>query len=173
MSTCTGANKQYVSQDACMNACAIFPVGTTNDTSGNTLGCRTTHVMLATTGGTNPHCWHAGPYGYGACGDECANFCTLVTTWCTPDGGFDGGAPPYTNDSVCMTSCAGFKQINSGAADGGVGLDGGFNSMGPSGGNTLDCREWHLNNAFDVPAPGGANQELHCQHPGATSATCM
>jgi hypothetical protein len=171
MSVCTGANAQYVSQQACMNACSLFPVGMAGDTSGNTLGCRTTHAMLAGSA-TNPHCWHAGPYGYGACGDECVNFCALATTWCTPDGGFvEGGAPPYMNDSTCLTQCAGFKQIDS--ADAGVGLDGGYNKAGPSSGNTLDCRMWHLNNAFDVPAAGGANQELHCQHPGATNTPCQ
>jgi|SRR5579859_1758205 len=166
MSECTGANAQYLSTDACVNACANFPVGTAADTSGNTLGCRTYHAMLAATMPI-PHCWHAGPYGYGACGDECAGFCLLATTWCTPAGGFDGGAPPYTNDTTCLTSCAGYKQID--AADGGVGLDGGFYAQGPGSGNTLDCREYHLGASLK----GGADQQLHCQHPGATSTTCF
>jgi hypothetical protein len=166
MSACTGPNAQYGSTDDCMHACPNFPVGMAGDTSGNTLGCRTTHAMLAASA-TNPHCWHAGPYGYGACGDECAGFCTLATTWCTPAGGFDGGAPPYASESACLTSCAGYKQID--AADGGLGLDGGYNAQGPAGGNTLDCREYHLGASL----AGGAMQQLHCQHPGMTSATCM
>jgi hypothetical protein len=168
MSACTGANAQYVSMDACMHACPFFPVGMAGDTSGNTLGCRATHAGLAAMSGTNPHCWHAGPYGYGACGTECEGFCTLATTWCTPDGGFDGGAPPYASDSACLTACAGFKRIDD--ADGGaVGLDGGYNATGPGSGNTLDCREYHLGASL----AGGADQQLHCQHPGATSPTCM
>jgi hypothetical protein len=166
MSACTGPNAQYMSTDACMNACPNFPVGMAGDTSGNTLGCRTTHAMLAASA-TNPHCWHAGPYGYGACGDECAGFCTLATTWCTPAGGFDGGAPPYASDSACLTSCGGYKQID--AADGGLGLDGGYNAQGPAAGNTLDCREYHLGASL----AGGAMQQLHCQHPGMNSPTCM
>ena len=166
MSECTGENAQYISTDACMNACPNFPVGTAADTSGNTLGCRTYHAALAKTA-ANPHCWHAGPYGYGGCGDECEGFCTLATTWCTPAGGFDGGAPPYTSDSACLTSCAGYAQIDS--ADGGLGLDGGFNAMGPAAGNTLDCREYHLGASL----AGGADQQLHCMHPGANSPTCM
>jgi hypothetical protein len=169
MSACTGANAQYQSTDACMNACPNFPVGMAGDTSGNTLGCRTTHAMFAASMGTNPHCWHAGPYGYGACGDECAGFCTLATTWCTPAGGFgaDAGAPPYASDSACLTACAGYKQIDS--ADAGVGLDGGYNAQGPASGNTLDCREYHLGASL----AGGAMQQLHCQHPGMTSPTCF
>ena len=166
MSACTGPNAQYGSTDDCMHACPNFPVGMAGDTSGNTLGCRTTHAMLAASA-TNPHCWHAGPYGYGACGDECAGFCTLATTWCTPAGGFDGGAPPYASESACLTSCAGYKQID--AADGGLGLDGGYNAQGPAGGNTLDCREYHLGASL----AGGAMQQLHCNHPGVTSVTCM
>ena len=151
-----------------MHACPNFPVGMAGDVSGNTLGCRTTHAMYATMN-TNPHCWHAGPYGYGACGDECAGFCTLATTWCTPAGGFgaDAGAPPYASDSACLTACAGYKQIDS--ADAGVGLDGGYNAQGPASGNTLDCREYHLGASL----AGGAMQQLHCQHPGMTSPTCF
>ncbi len=165
MSECTGPNAQYESTDACMNACPNFPVGTAADTSGNTLGCRTYHAALAKTA-TNPHCWHAGPYGYGGCGTECEGFCTLATTWCTPAGGFDGGAPPYTDDSTCLTACAGFARID--AADGGVGLDGGYTATGPAGGNTLDCREYHLTTSL----AGGAMQQYHCMHPGVVSATC-
>lgn len=169
MAACTGANAQYQSMAECMNACPSFPVGMAGDTSGNTLGCRTTHAMLAASA-TNPHCWHAGPLGYGACGDECTGFCTLATTWCTPDGGFDGGAPPYPDDNTCLTDCAGFMKINSGAADGGVGLDGGFFALGPPGGNTLDCRGYHLGNALLSHAQ--ADQQTHCAHIGVTSVTC-
>ncbi len=165
MAACTGGHAQYVSNDACLNACAHIPLGTAADTSGNTLGCRAYHAMLAASTPA-PHCWHAGPYGYGACGDECESFCTLATTWCTPAGGFDGGAPPYADDTACKTSCAGYKQIDS--ADGGLGLDGGYNAQGPASGNTLDCREYHLGASF----AGGAMQALHCQHPGANSPTC-
>ena len=164
MSACTGAYAQYGSTDACMNACPHLPLGTAADTSGNTVGCRAYHSALAATT-PNPHCWHAGPYGYGACGDECEGFCTLATTWCTAAGGFDGG-PPYASDGACLTSCAGYKQID--RADGGLGIDGGYNAQGPSAGNTLDCREYHLGASL----AGGALQALHCQHPGANSPTC-
>jgi hypothetical protein len=162
---CTGANKQYADEASCKNACSKMAVGTAADTSGNTLGCRVFHATLASST-PNPHCWHAGPYGYGGCGDVCASFCKLATTWCTPAGGYDGGAPPYASEGDCMTACAGFRQID--GTDAGVGVTGGFNASGPAGGNTLDCREYHLGASF----AGGPAQQLHCQHPGATSITC-
>ena len=154
-----------------MNACALFPVGTASDTSMNTLGCRIYHTGLAAVdGGADPHCWHAGPYGFGVCGTECADFCTLATGWCSPDGGFDGGAPPYADMDACAGACPGFVKVA--PSDAGVFLvDGGYTGTGPTGGNTLDCREYHLGAA--LRSHGAADQQLHCQHPGVTSATCM
>ncbi len=180
MSTCTGSFKQYLDTGECMTACALLPLGTAGDTSGNTVGCRTTHAGLAVTGGLNPHCWHAGPFGYGACGSECDSFCLLATSYCSADGGFDGGAPPYASLSACTTACAGFPKIDDADGGGVVGVDGGYttggatdaSTGGPTIGNTLDCREWHLDNALDIPG-SNAGQNLHCNHVGATSATCM
>lgn len=168
MATCTGANAQYINNTECMNACALFPVGAVSDTSGNTLGCRTYHTMLASTSPV-PHCWHAGPYGYGACGDACANFCSLATQWCSPAGGFDAGAPPYANAGACTTACAGFAVVGGGDAGPGADIDGGYGSGGPASGNTLDCREYHLGASLQ----GGALQQLHCQHVGAVSPVCQ
>jgi hypothetical protein len=149
-----------------MNACALMPTGA----SGNTLGCRFTHAGLAASAGVVPHCWHAGPYGYGACGTECEGFCTLATGWCSPDGGFDGGAPPYASLDMCKTACAGFVKIDD--ADGGANfVDGGYSAAGPTGGNTLDCREYHLGAALH--GHGATDQQFHCPHVAATSATCM
>jgi hypothetical protein len=168
MATCTGANAQYINNAECMNACALFPVGAVTDTSGNTLGCRVYHTTLASTSPV-PHCWHAGPYGYGACGDACDNFCLIATQWCSPAGGFDAGAPPYPSMSACTTSCAGFAVAGGGDAGPTPAADGGYNSMGPLGGNTLDCREYHLGAALQ----GGSLQQTHCQHPGAMSPVCQ
>jgi hypothetical protein len=174
--TCTGANAQYTADSdggmtECMTACSFFPPGTLSDTNGNTLGCRIFHTQLAAGGLKDPHCWHAGPYGYGNCGDKCANFCALATTYCTPAGGFDGGAPPYADAGDCTTACAGFTPIDGTGDAGTVFVDGGFNSAQPMSGNTLDCREWHLGKA--LMGPGAATgQELHCNHVGAVSTTC-
>jgi hypothetical protein len=169
MTNCTGANKQYLDMGECMTACALLPLGTATDSSGNTVGCRTIHAGYAAAMGAVPHCWHAGPFGYGGCGNECEGFCTLATKFCSPDGGFDGGPAAYASVSDCMTSCAGYAKIDDpdGGGAGALGVDGGYNAAGPTSGNTLDCREWHLDNALDMPG-SNAGQNLHCNHVGMT-----
>jgi hypothetical protein len=165
MAACTGANAQYQTPAECLTACAFFPVGTVADTSGNTLGCRTYHSGLALTGPV-PHCWHAGPFGFGLCGQQCDDFCLLTTSYCSPDAGYAGDAAPYASLSACTTACPGFTSIAGG--DGGPAIDGGFFAMGPGGGNTLDCREYHLGNALTSTAL----QQAHCPHPAVVSAPC-
>lgn len=169
MMNCTGGNAQYINMTACMNACAQLPVGMSSDTSGDTIGCRTYHAGLAASA-PNPHCWHAGPYGGSTCGSDCESFCTIATGFCSADGGFvEGGAPPYTSLASCETSCMGYTRIDDVDGGGSMFVDGGFNAAGPASGNTLDCREYHLGAALQ----GGSYQQLHCQHPGATSPVCM
>ncbi len=171
MGICTGSYKQYLDNTECMTACALLPPGMPGDTSGNTVGCRTTHAGYAATMGLNPHCWHAGPFGYQGCGTECESFCMLATSYCSVDGGFDAGAPPYASQNDCTAACAGFPKIDDADGGGAVGIDGGYNAAGPMGGNTLDCREWHLDNALDGPGMA-LGQELHCPHVAADSGTC-
>ena len=148
-----------------MNACTFFPIGTAADTSGNTLGCRTYHAGLAAMdGGANPHCWHAGPYGSGVCGGTCDNFCALTLGWCSAADGYDGGAV-YASSTDCTTACEGYALADAGADPAG------FFAEGPTGGNTLDCREYHLGNAMNG-AQGSAGQAIHCPHAGTASAAC-
>jgi hypothetical protein len=164
MQNCTGANAQYSSLSECTNACAIFQPGTLADTSGATLGCHLYHSGLAAAL-PNPHCWHAGPYGFGVCGAACDNFCALALGWCSATGGFDGGAAPYPDLATCKTACAGFATLDGGAAPGA------YSAAGPTSGNSLDCREYHLGAALvDHTA---LHQQLHCNHVGMTSVTCM
>jgi len=172
MGTCTGNDKQYLDMGECMTACALLPSGTPGAASGNSVACRTTHAALAASGGVVPHCWHAGPFGYGACGTECESFCLLATSYCSADGGFDAGPPAYASLTDCTTACAKFPRIDDVDGGGNVGVDGGYNASGPTGGNTLDCREWHLDNALDGPG-SASGQEFHCMHVGATSPVCQ
>jgi hypothetical protein len=165
MTNCTGANAQYGSMTECTNACGILKAGALADKTGDTLGCRIYHAGLAASL-PNPHCWHAGPYGFGACGAQCDDFCELAVAWCSPSGGFDAAAPPYMNIGQCKTSCIGFTSLDGGAAPGA------YSVAGPSSGNTLDCREWHLGKALDTSTSQQA-QQIHCNHVGATSSTCM
>jgi hypothetical protein len=158
---CTGANQQYQNDTECENACGLFPVGAAGDTTGNTLGCRTNHAQLAATAPV-PHCWHAGPFGAGTCGGFCENFCALTLAWCDPSKGFDAGPPPYDSGAACTTACAGFATVDAGSAPSA------YNAGGPTAGNTLDCREYHLGNAMT----SAANQAFHCPHTQVDSAFC-
>ena len=164
MSACTGANAQYQTLAECLTACPYIPAG--DASTGNTFACHFTHANLAITL-PNPHCWHAGPYGYGVCGDNCGDFCTIAASYCTPDGGFaaDSGTPPYTSESACATTCAGFTPVSDAGTPG---AEGGFYALGPGTGNTLDCREYHLGNALTT----SANQQVHCNHVGMVSPVC-
>jgi hypothetical protein len=163
MQVCTMANAQYQSQAECLTACQFFPPGAATDTSGNTLGCRVYHTGLAATN-VIPHCWHAGPFGYGACGDQCGDFCMLATSYCAPDAGYMGDAAPYSSPDACAAACPTFPVVA--GSDAGFAVDGGFYAMGPPSGNTLDCREYHLGNALSSTAL----QQVHCPHPGPSPA---
>jgi hypothetical protein len=167
--TCSGANAQYESTQECMNACSFFAPGTSGDTGGDTLGCRIYHTGLAKTQPV-PHCWHAGPYGFGACGKAVDTFCELALDWCSPDAGYvsDGGpgTPPYSSVTACTTAAAGYTAPDSGTAPST------FNATGPGTGNTFDCRLYHLANAMNSAAGGGA-QTTHCPHAGEMSAPCQ
>ena len=166
---CKDQYQQYATNAECMTACQYF--GTADADTGNTLLCHAEHTVNVTKlMAPDPHCWHAGPYGWGVCGAQCDDFCNIVTNYCTADAGFDG-SPPYNSLGECTAKCAMFAEVgDSGSAivlsDSGTGS---YNSTGPGSGNTLDCREWHLGNALQSPTL----QAVHCPHPAAMSAVCQ
>ncbi|HEY2514791.1 MAG TPA: hypothetical protein VGI39_28190 [Polyangiaceae bacterium] len=170
MNACQGSEAQYQTKDECLSACRFFPVGTPADTTGDTLGCRTYHAVLAATL-PNPHCWHAGPYGSGVCGASCDDFCEITLGWCNADAGFiDGGAPPYASLSDCKTACANFALVPVDAGPDAAPPPSAYNAGGTNDtGNTLDCREYHLGLALT----NATNQQIHCPHTAAVSAVCQ
>lgn len=158
--TCTDANAQYTAAPAmnCAATCAKFAVGTSADTSGDTLGCRLYHIQNITVRNqpAGTHCSHAGPSGgalaltmTGAedahCGSACANFCAAEAKICT------GANQQYADTAACMTACNGFARTPEYSAT-------------TTGGNTLACRIYHLTNAAISPD----NATTHCKHTGAT-----
>jgi hypothetical protein len=179
MAACGGGNAQYKDSASCMTACQYFPLGTPGQSSGDTLACRITHAGYAMTA-PNPHCWHAGPLGYGGCGALYEGFCDIAaghvdmqmpSGYCSFSGGFDAGAAAYTSNSDCWLHAAGFPKINmptGGQPPGYVGLDGGFSASGPTAGDTLDCRAYHLVLALQ----GGSMQQTECPNVGWTSSAC-
>lgn len=144
---CTAANQQYPDTTACMATCMHIAPGTAADTSGNTLGCRIYHADAA---GANPglHCRHAGPGGDGACGANCAGFCTLVMAACAGQA-----TQPYPDMNTCLASCNGFAVTPT-------------YSTSTTSGNSLACRLYHAVAASTAPG-------IHCPHTAATSATCQ
>ena len=150
MSACTGDNQQYISKDNCLEMCAKIPVGQSSDTSGDTLGCRTYHVGVAAQSTQNAavHCPHAGPYGYGGCGDLCPDFCARYAGQCDITTGWGG-------TTACPTTCATVA-----GSDGGAFFT---DAGGVSSGNTMECRQYHLEAAYTTDGGGG-----HCDHSSAT-----
>jgi hypothetical protein len=146
MGACTNAVAQFSTLDQCTASCATWTPGALGQNSGNTLGCRLTHAMLAMTDPT-VHCVHAGPSGGGVCGQPCEGFCTLDLGVCL------GGNAVYADATACASSCAGFNPSPAYSAN-------------VTGGNSLSCRIYHATAASVAP-------NVHCPHTGVTSVTCQ
>ncbi|GMV41329.1 MAG: hypothetical protein AMXMBFR64_30450 [Myxococcales bacterium] len=143
---CTGANAQYPSEAACIAYCitaSSMPAGSYADTAGNTIGCRLYHATVAgTPGNAAAHCPHAGPSGGDVCGSWCDTYCQLAMTNCT------GGNALYGSLPQCQAACAAMS-------DGGA--------SGDAGGDTVQCRIYHLGVAGSNKPASAAE---HCPHGG-------
>ncbi len=166
---CSSASAQEFqgSIDLCNSMCntLLLDEGSITDTSGNTLGCRINFAQQAATADNAVNCRNAGFLGGGVCGvqsDACNNFCQLDVPYCQSKA---VSAPSYVSPADCNSHCLG---------DGGVGgfvftTDGGSTGVDlPEGTNTLNCRFYHLENAWPSPARG----KVHCPHTMPVSATC-
>lgn len=133
---------QYANESACVAYCKDFgkiPIGTAEDMSGNTVGCRTYHATVAVLQNDQPlHCPHAGPSGGDVCGTWCENYCHLAMQNCT------GSVALYSSDQECFTAC---NQI---AKDG---------KANDTSGDTIQCRIHHLGLAATEPP---TSQTMFC-----------
>jgi hypothetical protein len=120
--SCTTEQGGYPDEATCLSVCgaAGWDVGTSADTSGNTLGCRTYHAGAAATDAVT-HCPHASLFGGGVCGDVISNYCDSIAHVCTGDN-----APTWTAD--CATDAAAYAA----------------GTPGDTSGDTLECRLYHL-----------------------------
>ena len=143
---CEGELAQYAGTALCEATCAQMPLGTPEDTLGNTVGCRTFHALLAAES-AEPHCRHAGPTGDGTCGATCESFCTLALSTCT------GDLAPYPDADACIAACEGYPTEPAYFAD------------APDA-DTFACRMRHLTLAAAQP-------ETHCPHLGEDSPVCV
>jgi len=160
MANCMGINQEYIDIDTCKVMCSHFEPGVPDDTTMDSLACRNYHAHAAA-GDPNFHCRHAGPLGGFHCGtDPCVPYCSLVQALCG-----SMAMPPFPGEIQCQNACRP-------GADGG-----GFNYLvGDAGdinltmGDTLNCRIYHLESAYEPNNPAAAT--THCPHTAVVSATC-
>lgn len=136
----TGDQIQYKSLLSCMNSCPAFVVGTLQDTSSNTLGCRFSHALAALESPAQ-NCAAAGPSGGGVCGTNCDAYCSLMLSICST---------VYENQADCNTSCLAMNGVT----------DTAYNTS--ASGDNLQCRIYHATFAAE------GNPTLHCMHASPT-----
>ncbi|MDB4982447.1 MAG: hypothetical protein JWM82_3199, partial [Myxococcales bacterium] len=162
---CTGVNSQYPDKATCMKLCAMLPAGTSADTTGQTVGCRSNQAMAAAqdTAAIKTECWDAGPLGYGKCGSECDVFCAVALSTC--------GTTAYKDLADCTNTC---QDIGIGRnLD--FGLPGSYSSNymagtpGDSATDTLECRTYQL---IDKALASAANVATACPNAALKSAAC-
>jgi hypothetical protein len=133
LANCAGDAAQYVDSPTCLAMCKALPLGSAGDTSGNTIACRMYHAGALAKQAPGFHCLHAGPYGGTVCGTRCGAFCTLAGAQC-PAAFADAGS--------CDASCGTAFDYTPDAAE---------TPQAPTTGDTLNCREYHLEQAFLAP----------------------
>jgi len=171
---CTGTSAEYQGNLAmCQQMCNDLELDTgfMSDTSGNTLGCHVHYAVQAGVSDPVANCRAAGPLGGGVCGaktDACNNFCTLDVPYCM------NIAPSYVSLGDCNSHCNTSGDSDAAAFSAGYTFvtDGGGGTKGvdlPDGTDTLNCRFYHLENAW--PSKGAGM--THCPHTMPISGTCF
>jgi hypothetical protein len=154
MRSCTGENAQYASEQECMAFCKVLPLGNAGEQDTNSVACRQLYAGSPARTDAVKYCLAAGPFGGGVCDDRCTSFCQITLATCSPEA----GAAPYPSYADCRTVCEAFAFRDGGADGGGEGIE------GPTSGNTLNCRLYHLREAV------AARQA--CADLGADSGAC-
>lgn len=135
---CTNERAQYASKDDCLAFCAHLPLqkaaGQLEETNAESVACRQYWADSPARTSPSGFCLTAGPFGGNTCGDRCTAFCDVVLSACPPDG----GVAVYANQPECASDCANFSYRDAGT-DGG-----GESPTGPTHGDSLNCRLYHL-----------------------------
>ena len=142
-------NPQYGDMGPCMNVCMNMDLGSVEDQTGNTVGCRTHYAILAAECGDMKelNCRRAGPSGDGACGSPCESFCRIASTTCT------GESQIFPSEGDCVTACMQWPDMPL------------YDASVPEA-DTYACRLKHLTYATLAPA-------VHCSHAQAMSPVCL
>lgn len=142
---CTNENAQYTTNVQCTQLCSHMNVGTEEDTSGNTLGCRDNFSFEAAEL-PQANCVAAGPGGNGICGSNCESFCQLQNAICIDAN------QQFSSEEACLSACASLDNTIP------------YTSTVLSG-NSLSCRISHLTLASRAP-------DTHCSHIALDSPVC-
>jgi hypothetical protein len=146
MVACQGELAQYESPEQCEKVCGALELGTNEDQTGNTVGCRRYHAFSSTTA-PETHCFHSGPTGDGHCGHDkvddgitgnCEAYCAIVASACPTE--FDAS---LGDAEACMAACV---QLPEAPADSKYTLDAAEESKG------LSCRVLYAARAFEDKA---------------------
>jgi hypothetical protein len=161
LQNCTNVNAEFEGSEdpatLCSAICQAYDsnnqIGPSND---DTLGCR---IFYAEEAASDPatFCRIAGPLGGGTCGtDPCQLFCSLDVAYCNSPS---INIPAYASTMDCLSACegdAGYPYVLTGQDL--------LNST-----NTLNCRFWHLENAYGSAMAGA----VHCPHTVQASPVCV
>jgi hypothetical protein len=150
MASCTGVFSVYATLDTCLAICPHLPEGTAGEMSGNSIQCRMSNAMIAS---SEPsfYCPAAGPGGNGVCGTNCDSLCTLAAAICTEP------PKPFTSDDDCHNDCAALPDLGTFSTD---------SSKEMYEGPSVECRLFH------VSAASVADATVHCTHVGG-AAPCV
>lgn len=148
---CPAELKQFSDRSICLAWCEALPIGDPSDETGNSVHCRLKQARIAVASPEREgNCPSAGPLGNGICGTDCQGYCAVFRGNCRAK--FDAA---FVSLLDCETACAALP--NRGAYS--LALE------GVSGGNSVQCRAWHLSVAGIEPTP-------HCDH-AAGAAPCQ
>jgi hypothetical protein len=156
MKNCTGPQAQYASESDCLAFCKHLPLGSAGDDDVGSVACRLYFAGNAARTNPGAYCTAAGPFGGGVCGDRCTAFCAVALSACSPDAGTPSA---YQDKGDCDTACAGFSFKDAGPDSGGE------TPVGPTSGNTLNCRLYYSRLAAKKPAD-------YCDDLGVQSTSC-
>jgi hypothetical protein len=141
--------------------CAIFEPGLAGQETNDSLACRIHYTSRAATDPTT-FCQQSGPLAVGNCvKDPCVPFCSLGFNLCNPLKVF-----PFADETACRTACSKWPYLKTTEAEAGAVVG----DILFASGDTLNCRLYHLESAFEVGNPAAA--PAHCPHIADESSTC-
>jgi len=158
----TTSNGEYETMQTCIDMCTnshFDPGNGIAASNDDTLGCRIFYAQQARSDPAK-NCRFAGLLGGGQCGTSaCDDFCAVNFAYCNSK---TVNTPAYGSVAECSADCtspdAGYPYVKEDAGE----------LFNIETGNTLNCRVWHLNAAYQDTPSGN----FHCPHTELMSTKC-